>query len=137
MDVFTKAKRSELMGRIKSTNTKPELTVRRFLFANGYRYRIHQRNLPGKPDIVLKKYNLIIQVHGCFWHGHKNCKIFKMPKSNKTYWRNKIERNLRKDTINRKLLKKLGWRVIVIRECELEKRKISRTFNNLLKVISN
>jgi len=123
-DVFTKKKRSEVMSKIRASNTKPELIVRKFLFSQDFRYRIHQKSLPGKPDIVLKKYNTVIFVNGCFWHGHKNknCTIFKMPKSNQNYWIPKIENNIYNDAQKKKLLKRLGWRVIVIWECQLKKR---------------
>lgn len=136
-DVFTKKKRSEVMCRIRATNTKPELIVRKFLFSHGFRYRIHQKKLPGKPDIVLKKYNTVILINGCFWHGHrnKNCKIFKMPKSKQGYWVPKIKNNIYKDLQKKKSLKKLGWKVIVVWECRLKKRRLDRTLQSVVNKI--
>lgn len=134
-DVFTKKKRSEVMSKIRATDTKPELTIRKFLFSKGFRFRIHQKNLPSKPDIVLKKHNSIVLVNGCFWHGHKNCKNFRMPKSKLYYWQPKISNNIKKDITNRRKLKKMGWKVIVIWECDLKKSKIETTFRNLIKKI--
>lgn len=87
------------MSRIKGKDTKPEMLVRKFLHAQGFRYRLHVKNLPGKPDIVLPKYKTVIFVHGCFWHGHENCKYFKLPNTNATFWRNKIGRNIESDLI--------------------------------------
>lgn len=136
-DVFTKKKRSEVMCRIRATNTKPELIVRKFLFSHGFRYRIHQKNLPAKPDIVLKKYNTVILINGCFWHGHrnKNCKIFKMPKSKQSYWVPKIKNNIYKDLQKKNSLKKLGWKVIVVWECRLKKRRLDRTLQSVVNKI--
>lgn len=132
MDTKSKAERSRNMALIKSKNTKPELTVRRLLFSLGYRYRLHDKNLPGKPDIVLKKYNTVILVHGCFWHHHKNCKHFRWPKSNEEYWIPKINRNVEKDKINRRLLRKLGWKTIVIWECETKDiKKLSKKLSTI------
>lgn len=131
-DTLTKVERSKLMSRIHSTNTKPEMIVRRFLHQNGIRYRLHDKNLPGKPDLKLVKYNCLIFVNGCFWHGHKNCKIYVMPKTNKTFWYKKIEANILRDKKNYKELRKLGWRVVVIWECQLKMTKRSVTLRNLL-----
>jgi DNA mismatch endonuclease, patch repair protein len=119
-DVFSTRKRSEVMATIRATNTKPELITRRYLFAQGLRFRVHQGNLPGKPDIVLKKYNTVIFVNGCFWHGHKNCKSFRPPKSRTDYWVPKIQKNIANDKKNVKALKKMGWNVICIWECQLK-----------------
>lgn len=117
-DVFTPEKRSQIMRRIKSKNTKPELLVRRALYNRGFRYRLHVRSLPGNPDIVLSKYSTIIQVHGCFWHYH-NCGDGHIPKSKISYWANKLEGNKQRDTINDQSLKGLGWDVIIVWECEI------------------
>src|SRR6185437_17060657 len=114
-DVHSKEIRSKNMAAIKGKNTKPEMLVRKFLFANGYRYKLHDKNLPGKPDIVLPKYKTIIFVHGCFWHGHKNCKYFVVPKTRTQWWLNKIN-----DNKAVKALKKDGWKIITIWECQLK-----------------
>ena len=109
------------MSRIKSKNTNPEKVVRTLLHSQGYRFRLHLKGLPGKPDIVLKKYNTVILVNGCFWHQHKSCKRANIPKSNKEYWIPKIERNKKRDKRNIKEIKSLGWRVMVLWECEIKK----------------
>ncbi|MBI28808.1 MAG: very short patch repair endonuclease [Pelagibacteraceae bacterium] len=130
-DVFTKKKRSEVMSLIKSRNTKPELFVRSFLHKKGYRFRLHQKNLPGKPDIVLKKYKTIINVNGCFWHHHQ-CGKYKLPKTNKKFWLSKLTNNRKRDLINNKKLKKLGWKVYNNWECRLTMKHL----DNLLKKLS-
>ncbi|MCY4143757.1 MAG: DNA mismatch endonuclease Vsr [Gammaproteobacteria bacterium] len=119
MDTVTTQKRSEIMGRIRSKNSKPELLVRRFLHANGFRFRLHNRNLPGTPDIVLPRYQTVILVHGCFWHRHDNCPYASIPSSNREYWINKFKNNKERDKRNLKDLRKAGFDVIVIWECEL------------------
>ena len=131
-DVYSREKRSEVMSKIRAKNTKPEMLVRQFLFSKGFRFRIHVAKLPGKPDIVLKKYNTVILVNGCFWHDHKNCKIRKVPKTRQHYWIPKIEKNTLNDLKNQKSLKKLGWNVIVIWECELTKSKRDLTLSTLV-----
>ena len=118
MDTVSKEVRSRNMSAIRSKNTNPETVVRSLLFALGYRYRLHKKDLPGKPDIILKKHNTVIFVHGCFWHQHKECKRANIPKSNKKYWIPKLERNVERDKINKRELNKLGWNVITIWECE-------------------
>lgn len=110
------------MSKIKAKNTSPELVVRRFLYSHGFRYRVHQKDLPGKPDIVLPKYRTVIFVHGCFWHGH-SCKIgsgLRKPKSNTDYWIPKIEKNIARDKENQRMLESDGWKVIVIWECDVK-----------------
>ena len=119
-DVHTKEIRSYNMSRIKGKNTKPEMLVRRFLHANGYRYRLHDKKLPGKPDIVLPKYKTVIFVNGCFWHGHKNCKYFVVPKTRTEWWIEKIVQNKKSDSENYVKLTELGWKVITIFECALK-----------------
>jgi DNA mismatch endonuclease (patch repair protein) len=119
MDVFTKQKRSEVMARIRAKNTKPEIAVRKLLHRMGYRFRVHNKNLPGKPDVCLAKHNTIILVHGCFWHNHKRCNNGKIPKSNMGYWLPKIRGNVERDKKHRRALRRLGWKVITIWECEL------------------
>ena len=109
------------MSRIKGKDTKPELLVRKYLHAHGFRYRLHDKKLPGKPDIVLPKYNTVIFIHGCFWHGHEGCKYFVVPKTRTEWWIEKINRNKEIDEINKELLLKDGWKVIIVFECELKK----------------
>lgn len=109
------------MSGIRGKNTKPELAVRKALFAQGFRYRLHVKNLPGKPDIVLPKYRTVIFVHGCFWHGH-NCRLFRIPSSNRAFWRAKIRRNQENDRKAVGALRKGGWRVISVWECGLRGR---------------
>jgi len=121
------------MSRIRSKNTKPELIVRKFLHSKGFRYRLHNKNLPGKPDLTLPKYNKVIFVHGCFWHGHENCKYFVVPKTRTEWWLDKIHENKRKDTENILLLKNQRWEVITIWECELKNEKKETTLEGLTK----
>jgi len=113
VDTFSKEKRSWIMSRIKGKDTKPEITVRRFLHKQGFRYRLHVKNLPGKPDLVLYKYQVVIFVHGCFWHGHKKCKKARLPKTRTLWWKNKMLYNTEKDRNDQRLLRKSGWRVII------------------------
>lgn len=119
MDRLSPERRSWLMSRVRGVNTKPEVAVRSILHRMGYRFRLHRRDLPGTPDIVLPRYSAAIFVHGCFWHGHV-CKRTKMPKSRKDYWIEKIETNQRRDRRARRRLRALGWNVIVVWECELK-----------------
>ena len=106
-----------MMSRIGSQNTKPEMVVRKGLHAAGFRYRLHARNLPGSPDIVLPKYRSVILVHGCFWHAHKGCRNFRLPKSNTDFWREKLVLNAERDTRQLKELQDAGWRTLVVWEC--------------------
>lgn len=117
-DIFSIEQRSNIMANIHSCNTKPEILVRKFLFSNGFRYRINVKKLPGKPDIVLPKYQTVIFVNGCFWHGH-TCKKGHLPTSNMDFWKEKILNNRLRDDKNRNLLMKLGWNVVNIWECEI------------------
>ena len=122
------------MRRIRSSNTKPEKIVRSLLHRMGFRFRINQNNLPGKPDIVLKKHSTIIFVHGCFWHGHRNCKRSNTPKTNRDYWINKIQTNVKRDKKNIRELKKQGWKVIVVWECYANKTaKLNKLFSKRMK----
>ena len=130
-DVHSKEIRSYNMSRIRSRNTKPELLVRHFLFRNGFRYRLHIKALSGSPDIVLKKYNTVVFIHGCFWHGHTDCKYFQMPETRKQYWEPKIARNIANDLKHVQSLKAQGWKVIVVWECELRKTKIDETLSRV------
>ena len=136
MDVHDKETRSYNMSRIKGKDTKPELLVRKFLHAHGFRYKLHDKKLPGKPDIVLPKYNTVIFVHGCFWHGHKNCKYATIPKTRTQWWLNKITRNKSNDIKNTSALKSLDWKVIVIYECSLKKAKVDKALDKLFRTLS-
>ena len=118
MDTITPSQRSKLMGRVRCKNTWPEITVRSILHRLGYRFRIHQKHLPGTPDIVLPKHHKTILIHGCFWHGH-TCKFGAKPKSNEAYWYSKIESNQIRDMRNIKELTEAGWQVLVLWECEI------------------
>lgn len=118
MDIWSKEKRSAVMARIRSRDTMPEWIVRRYLFSRGYRYRKNVKGLPGTPDIVLRKYGIVIFIHGCFWHGHEI--DGHIPHSNSDFWREKIERNKQRDAYNKKVLKQMGWRVMTIWECQLK-----------------
>lgn len=120
-DVHTKEVRSYNMSQIRSKNTKPELVVRKYLFAKGFRYRLHSKDLPGKPDIVLPKYRTVIFVHGCFWHGHEGCKYFVVPKTRTEWWLSKINRNKELDLQSTFQLQQNGWKVIEIWQCDLKK----------------
>lgn len=111
--------RSELMARIRSKDTRPELIVRHFLWASGFRYRLHGKKLPGRPDIVLTRYRTVIFVHGCFWHGHEGCKDFRIPNTRREFWEAKIHRNQERDLQNQAKLKALGWNIITVWECEI------------------
>jgi DNA mismatch endonuclease (patch repair protein) len=113
------------MSRIKGKDTKPEMLVRKFLFSRGFRYRLHDKKKPGKPDIVLPKYKAVIFVHGCFWHGHQSCKYFVVPKTRTDWWLEKIGRNIANDEKAVAALKEKGWNVIVIWECELKTNNFS------------
>ena len=121
-DVHSKRVRSKNMAAIRSKNTKPELIIRKALFAKGFRYKLHDKNLPGKPDLVFPKYNAVVFVHGCFWHGHK-CHLFKWPSTRPEFWKTKINRNIEVDQKNFKQLKKEGWRIFVVWECALKGKK--------------
>lgn len=132
MDKITKKTRSQVMAAIRSKNTKPEVLLRKALFASGFRFRIHVKTLPSAPDVVLPKYKSIILVHGCFWHGHF-CKISRIPKSNIKFWENKIYGNQARDLKAKTALKKLGWRVLIVWECSLNKKNFPKTFNKILK----
>jgi DNA mismatch endonuclease (patch repair protein) len=135
MKELSKEKRSEIMSKIRKTNTRPELLTRKFLFSKGLRFRIHSKKLPGSPDIILPKYKAVIFVNGCFWHAHKDCKFNRTPKSNTNYWIPKILRNVERDKKNRKALKKLRWNVLTIWECDLMKDRGEKSLNKLHKKI--
>ncbi len=136
-DVHNKATRSYNMSRIKGKNTKPEMLVRRFLFAQGFRYRLHVKTLPGKPDIVLPKYKTVIFIHGCFFHGHEGCRYFKVPATRTEWWMDKIEGNKKRDSDNEKKLTELGWKVIAVWECKLKPKNHETTLNSLIYQLRN
>ena len=121
-DVHSKEIRSYNMSRIRGKNTKPEILIRKSLFSKGFRYNLHSKNLPGKPDIVLPKYKTVIFVHGCFWHGHEGCQYYVIPKTRTEFWLNKINTNIQNDMKNLISLKNMGWNVITIWECETKKK---------------
>lgn len=134
-DTKTPAERSENMSRIRSTNTKPEEIVRKYLFSHGFRYRKNDKRYAGKPDIVLPKYRTIIFVNGCFWHMH-GCSRSRLPRSNQDYWKPKIERNIQRDAKNKQKLELDGWKVIVVWECELKKRIAEERLSRLCEEIT-
>jgi len=130
-DILTPQQRHRCMSRIRSQATKPEMAVRRWLWAHGYRYRLNVRSVPGKPDIVMRRYRTAIFVNGCFWHGHEGCSKFVMPKSNTDFWQRKIDRNRERDKQNYDMLIQNGWQVIVLWECRLNKEKIENTMQSV------
>jgi DNA mismatch endonuclease (patch repair protein) len=119
-DKFTSEERSRIMSRVKGQNTKPEKVIRSLLHSMGYRFRLHRKDLPGKPDIVLPKHRKVIFVHGCFWHGHENCRRAARPKANAEFWNKKLDSNIARDTNTQAELKKLGWQFLVIWQCEMK-----------------
>ena len=121
MDIWSKEKRSKVMSKIRSKNTKPEMLLRSALHKEGLRFRIHRKDLPGKPDIIFAKQKVAIFVHGCFWHYHKDCREGRIPSSNSKFWQEKLEKNVAKDETVTEELRGQGWRVITIWECEIEK----------------
>jgi len=131
-DVHSTETRSYNMSRIRSKDTKPEMLVRKFLHAQGFRYKLHDKTLPGKPDLVLPKYKTAIFIHGCFWHGHNSCKYYVVPKTRTEWWLQKINGNIVNDEKAVKALKKDGWKVIIVWECELKPESLSRTLHKLL-----
>ena len=120
MDIVDHATRSRMMSSIRGSDTKPEMMVRKYLHSRGFRYRLHRKDLPGSPDLVLKKHNLVIFVHGCFWHRHKDCHYAAHPKSRIEFWRHKFELNVERDVKAVKACRKNGWRVLIIWECGLK-----------------
>lgn len=120
MDTLTVAQRSERMSRIRSKDTRPEILVRRALHRLGYRYRLHRRDLPGVPDIVFPSRKKVIFVHGCFWHGHAGCNVANVPKSRRAYWLEKFARNKKRDQENIRKLRRAGWDVFVVWECQIK-----------------
>lgn len=134
-DKHTPTQRSYNMSQIKSKDTKPEIKLRKALFAAGFRYSLNSKKLPGKPDIVLKKYKTVIFVNGCFWHGHQDCRYFVMPKTRTEFWSAKIKGNKERDQRNTVLLQEEGWNVITVWECELKKNNFEDTIKLLIQKI--
>src|SRR6185437_6010138 len=134
-DVHSAEVRSYNMSQIKSKDTKPELLVRKFLFSQGFRYRLHVKELPGKPDIVLPKYKTAIFIHGCFWHGHKGCKYFVVPKTRTEWWIAKINRNVENNLVQKRKLNEIGWQTISIWECDLKPVSMEETLARLVDLI--
>ena len=130
-DVHDKATRSYNMSQIKGKNTKPEMLVRKFLHSKGFRFRLHDEKLPGKPDIILPKYKTVIFINGCFWHGHQNCKYFTIPKTKSEWWENKINGNIKNDVAVIDSLKYLGWKIILIWTCQLKPKLLAATLTDL------
>ncbi|HAT1597530.1 TPA: DNA mismatch endonuclease Vsr [Legionella pneumophila] len=134
-DSLTPEERSRNMAAIKGKNTRPEMAVRQYLHKEGFRYRLHKKDLPGKPDIVLKKYNTVLFINGCFWHRHKDCRYAYTPKSNLKFWQNKFDKNVENDLKKQDHLKTLGWNVIVIWECEIKNKNWQERLKN--RIINN
>lgn len=132
-DTFSTEERSRIMKRIRGKDTTPELKVRSYLHCQGLRFRLHVKNLPGKPDIVLKKYKTVVFVHGCFWHQHHDaaCSRSSVPKSNQKYWLPKLKKTVARDTEHQKLLKELGWNVEIIWECQINKEGLKRLLRGI------
>jgi DNA mismatch endonuclease (patch repair protein) len=133
VDILSKAERSALMARIHGVNTSPELAVRRFLHERGFRFRLHRRNLPGRPDIVLPKLHMAIFVHGCFWHRHPGCKKASTPSTRKAFWKAKFDANVERDKRKAAELRDRGWTTITIWECEVTPVRLARLFSRLKK----
>lgn len=136
-DTMTPEQRHRCMAAIKSNDTKPEMLVRRYLHALGYRYGLHNKKLPGSPDIVLRRLRTVIFINGCFWHGHDNCKYYRLPKTNPDFWRYKIDANRARDARTASALRTLGWHVIVIWECQLKTEELrTKTLRELAATLS-
>lgn len=134
IDVLTEEQRSYCMSRIRAQDTKPEMVVRSLLHRMGYRFRLHRRDLPGKPDIVLPSKKKIILVHGCFWHRHARCRYATEPQTNESFWRDKLDRNVKRDRKIKRELRKIGWGVRVVWECEIKNlQRLERTLMDFLR----
>lgn len=135
-DIMTKQQRHDCMAAVKGKDTKPEMLVRRYLHGLGYRYGLHNRKLPGSPDLVLRRLKTVIFIHGCFWHGHVGCKYYRLPKSNIDFWQTKIDRNRKRDAEVEAKLNSMGWRVLTVWECDLKnKEQRERTLSDLAKTL--
>ena len=135
-DIFSKTKRSDIMSKISDKETKPEILVRKYLFAQGFRYRKNVKDLPGKPDVVLPKHKTVVFVNVCFWHGHKNCKKSALPTSNTQFWEEKISKNIVRDSENTQKLLDMGYKVLTIWQCELTSKTRENSLNKLIKQIT-
>ena len=135
-DTVSKEKRSEIMSHVTGKETKPEIIVRKYLFARGLRYRKNVKRLPGTPDIVFPKYKTAVFVNGCFWHGHENCKAATLPSSNVDYWRNKISSNVERDKKQQMQLEQMGYKVFVIWQCQLNSKEQEDTLQNLVEELT-
>ncbi len=131
VDVVDKATRSRMMSGIRAKNTSPEFAVRRYLHSQGFRYRLHAKDLPGKPDLVFPRYGLVLFVHGCFWHRHRGCKFAYTPKSNLPFWNKKFDDNIRRDKEVIKKLRANGWRVRIVWECQITDAKLASLANKI------
>lgn len=136
VDNISKKERSRVMSLVKQKDTGPEIAVRSFLHRRGFRYRLHDKRLPGKPDMVFPKYKCVLFIHGCFWHGHHdpNCKLARTPKSNIKFWKEKVVSNQKRDERNISKLKKMGWRVLLVWECQIRETRVLETL--VQKIIS-
>lgn len=134
-DVHEPDIRSYNMSQIRGKDTKPEMLVRKFLHSNGFRYRLHVKYLPGKPDLVLPKYNSVVLVHGCFWHVHEGCEYFKLPTTRTEWWRDKLYGNKKRDEANIRHLREKGWDITVVWECELKPENQEKTLENLIRIL--
>jgi len=133
-DVFSKEKRSWIMARIKGRDTKPEMLVRSLIHRMGFRFQTHKRDLPGNPDIVLPRHGKAIFVHGCFWHGHSSCRRSKRPTTNKAFWSKKLDENIRRDKRFRRELHRMGWKTLVVWQCEIRHpKKLLRKLDGFLR----
>lgn len=130
-DIVDRVTRSRMMAGIRGANTAPERRVRSFLHRAGLRFRVHGRRLPGRPDVVLGRWRTVVLVHGCFWHRHAGCRFAYTPKTNREFWRAKFDENLGRDRRNIAALRKLGWRVIVIWECEIDEHRLQRAVTRI------
>lgn len=133
-DTFTVLERSAIMSKVKGKNTKPEIILRKRLFLEGFRYRLHGTDLPGKPDLMFPKYRSVIFVHGCFWHAH-GCHKCRFPKTNKKYWREKIRKNIRRDAVTLSLITAMGWRSLVVWECAIDRKSLNGTVKRVVRWI--
>lgn len=134
-DFLSSEERSIRMSRIRSVSTKPELLLRHAIWRRGFRYRVNAKNLPGRPDIVLPKYRTVVFVHGCFWHGHKGCKVYSVPKTNTEFWLAKVARNQERDQEVWRKLEAKGWSVIIVWECQLKKANLEETIDRVAEEI--
>jgi DNA mismatch endonuclease (patch repair protein) len=135
-DVHDPQTRSYNMSRIRSKDTKPEMLVRKYLFAQGFRYRLHDKKLPGKPDLVFPKYKTVLFINGCFWHGHEGCKYFVIPQTRREWWVKKINNTKKRDFKNYEKLKKQNWRIITVWECEI-KNEPEKKLQEVIKFLKN